>query len=99
MDWAEEKYDVSMVYMCKCEHFQTNQMPLLSPKLKCINKKKTVDITILLFLFVWLQKLLIAQVKMVVKVLFLYIPLPMFWALFDQQVTIRSLLNFGCLSL
>ncbi|XP_072332198.1 solute carrier family 15 member 1-like isoform X2 [Scyliorhinus torazame] len=28
---------------------------------------------------------LIAQVKMVLKVLFLYIPLPMFWALFDQQ--------------
>lgn len=38
-------------------------------------------------LCVWLQKLLIAQVKMVLKVLFLYIPLPMFWALFDQQVT------------
>lgn len=32
------------------------------------------------------QKLLIAQVKMVLRVLFLYIPLPMFWALFDQQV-------------
>ncbi|KAG9492191.1 hypothetical protein GDO78_000609 [Eleutherodactylus coqui] len=31
------------------------------------------------------DELLIAQVKMVVKVLFLYIPLPMFWALFDQQ--------------
>ncbi|TKS66179.1 Solute carrier family 15 member 1 [Collichthys lucidus] len=31
------------------------------------------------------DNLLIAQVKMVVKVLFLYIPLPMFWALFDQQ--------------
>ncbi|XP_069061277.1 solute carrier family 15 member 1 [Pleurodeles waltl] len=28
---------------------------------------------------------LIAQIKMVVKVLFLYIPLPMFWALYDQQ--------------
>ncbi|XP_007501431.2 solute carrier family 15 member 1 isoform X2 [Monodelphis domestica] len=28
---------------------------------------------------------LIAQIKMVVKVMFLYIPLPMFWALFDQQ--------------
>ncbi|XP_072434119.1 solute carrier family 15 member 1-like isoform X2 [Chiloscyllium punctatum] len=28
---------------------------------------------------------LIAQVKMVLKVLFLYLPLPMFWALFDQQ--------------
>ncbi|XP_063073807.1 solute carrier family 15 member 1b [Engraulis encrasicolus] len=31
------------------------------------------------------SKLLIAQIKMVLKVLFLYIPLPMFWALFDQQ--------------
>ncbi|XP_053354640.1 solute carrier family 15 member 1b isoform X1 [Clarias gariepinus] len=31
------------------------------------------------------DRLLIAQVKMVLKVLFLYIPLPMFWALFDQQ--------------
>ncbi|XP_050006404.1 solute carrier family 15 member 1 isoform X1 [Alexandromys fortis] len=28
---------------------------------------------------------LISQVKMVMKVMFLYIPLPMFWALFDQQ--------------
>uniref|UniRef100_A0A674DCZ6 Solute carrier family 15 member 1 n=1 Tax=Salmo trutta TaxID=8032 RepID=A0A674DCZ6_SALTR len=31
------------------------------------------------------DKLLVAQVKMVLKVLFLYIPLPMFWTLFDQQ--------------
>uniref|UniRef100_A0A8C5B779 Solute carrier family 15 member 1-like n=1 Tax=Gadus morhua TaxID=8049 RepID=A0A8C5B779_GADMO len=31
------------------------------------------------------EKLLIAQIKMVLKVLFLYIPLPMFWTLFDQQ--------------
>ncbi|NWI95086.1 S15A1 protein, partial [Pitta sordida] len=31
------------------------------------------------------DKRLIAQSKMVLKVLFLYIPLPMFWALFDQQ--------------
>ncbi|NXG14042.1 S15A1 protein, partial [Grallaria varia] len=31
------------------------------------------------------DKRLIAQTKMVMKVLFLYIPLPMFWALFDQQ--------------
>ncbi|NXC71816.1 S15A1 protein, partial [Anhinga anhinga] len=31
------------------------------------------------------DKRLIAQIKMVLKVLFLYIPLPMFWALFDQQ--------------
>jgi len=36
------------------------------------------------------QKLLIAQVKMVLKVLFLYIPLPMFWALFDQQVRVET---------
>ncbi|XP_057563728.1 solute carrier family 15 member 1 isoform X2 [Hippopotamus amphibius kiboko] len=28
---------------------------------------------------------LIAQIKMVMRVMFLYIPLPMFWALFDQQ--------------
>uniref|UniRef100_A0AAR2JVV9 Solute carrier family 15 member 1 n=1 Tax=Pygocentrus nattereri TaxID=42514 RepID=A0AAR2JVV9_PYGNA len=34
------------------------------------------------------DKLLIAQVKMVLKVLFLYIPLPMFWALFDQQCSL-----------
>uniref|UniRef100_A0A4W6G6S2 Solute carrier family 15 member 1 n=1 Tax=Lates calcarifer TaxID=8187 RepID=A0A4W6G6S2_LATCA len=33
----------------------------------------------------WLKKLLIAQIKMVLKVLFLYIPLPMFWTLFDQK--------------
>uniref|UniRef100_A0AAR2JCG7 Solute carrier family 15 member 1 n=1 Tax=Pygocentrus nattereri TaxID=42514 RepID=A0AAR2JCG7_PYGNA len=31
------------------------------------------------------NKLLIAQIKMVLKVLFLYIPLPMFWTLFDQK--------------
>ncbi|NXB13076.1 S15A1 protein, partial [Cnemophilus loriae] len=31
------------------------------------------------------DKRLIAQTKMVLKVLFLYIPLPMFWAVFDQQ--------------
>ncbi|XP_013911052.1 PREDICTED: solute carrier family 15 member 1 [Thamnophis sirtalis] len=31
------------------------------------------------------DKRLITEVKMVLKVLFLYIPLPMFWALFDQQ--------------
>ncbi|XP_078078860.1 LOW QUALITY PROTEIN: solute carrier family 15 member 1-like [Mustelus asterias] len=31
------------------------------------------------------NKELIAQVKMVLKVFFLYLPLPMFWALFDQQ--------------
>ncbi|KAM9342187.1 solute carrier family 15 member 1 [Pholidichthys leucotaenia] len=31
------------------------------------------------------DKLLIAQIKMVLKVMFLYIPLPMFWTLFDQK--------------
>ncbi|XP_026524699.1 solute carrier family 15 member 1 [Notechis scutatus] len=31
------------------------------------------------------DKRLITEIKMVLKVLFLYIPLPMFWALFDQQ--------------
>ncbi|KAL1268291.1 hypothetical protein QQF64_033654 [Cirrhinus molitorella] len=31
------------------------------------------------------DKLLVAQIKMVLRVLFLYIPLPMFWALFDQK--------------
>lgn len=33
-----------------------------------------------------LQKLLIAQIKMVLRVLFLYMPLPVFWTLFDQKV-------------
>uniref|UniRef100_A0A8D2NZW5 Solute carrier family 15 member 1 n=1 Tax=Zosterops lateralis melanops TaxID=1220523 RepID=A0A8D2NZW5_ZOSLA len=32
------------------------------------------------------DKQLIAQTKMVLRVLFLYIPLPMFWAVFDQQL-------------
>lgn len=31
------------------------------------------------------EKLLIAQIKMALKVLFLYLPLPMFWTLFDQK--------------
>lgn len=39
-------------------------------------------VTILMFL----QKRLIQEIKMVFRVLVLYIPLPMFWALFDQQV-------------
>ncbi|XP_040192067.1 solute carrier family 15 member 1 [Rana temporaria] len=49
--------------------------------------------------------LLIAQIKMVVKVLFLYIPLPMFWALFDQQGSRWTLQattmdgNFGALQI
>ncbi|MGH0164948.1 UNVERIFIED_CONTAM: hypothetical protein FKN15_048075, partial [Acipenser sinensis] len=33
------------------------------------------------------RKSLITEIKMVSRVLFLYIPLPMFWALFDQQGT------------
>ncbi|MGH0167298.1 UNVERIFIED_CONTAM: hypothetical protein FKN15_062551 [Acipenser sinensis] len=36
-------------------------------------------------------KPLITEIKMVSRVLFLYIPLPMFWALFDQQ-TLNALL-------
>lgn len=32
------------------------------------------------------QKRLIQEIKMVLRVLVLYIPLPMFWALYDQQV-------------
>lgn len=48
---------------------------------------------------------LIAQIKMVVKVLFLYIPLPMFWALYDQQGSRWTLQattmdgNFGALTI
>lgn len=55
------------------------------------------SVKILIPFCVWLQKLLIAQVKMVLKVLFLYIPLPMFWALFDQQVTTNFLLHAYCM--
>ena len=33
------------------------------------------------------SKKLIADVKAVLSVLFLYIPIPIFWALFDQQVS------------
>ncbi|XP_056144979.1 solute carrier family 15 member 1 [Lampris incognitus] len=51
------------------------------------------------------EKLLIAQIKMVLKVLFLYIPLPMFWTLFDQKGSRWTLQattmdgNFGALTL
>ncbi|KAM8819788.1 solute carrier family 15 member 1 [Eudromia elegans] len=51
------------------------------------------------------DKQLIAQTKMVLKVLFLYIPLPMFWALFDQQGSRWTLQattmdgNFGALQI
>ncbi|KAL0963876.1 hypothetical protein UPYG_G00314730 [Umbra pygmaea] len=51
------------------------------------------------------DKLLIAQIKMVLKVLFLYIPLPMFWTLFDQKGSRWTLQattmdgNFGALIL
>ncbi|KAK6485551.1 solute carrier family 15 member 1-like [Huso huso] len=31
------------------------------------------------------DKRLVAQIKMILRVLFLYLPLPMFWTLFDQQ--------------
>ncbi|KAG7253194.1 hypothetical protein CRUP_027376, partial [Coryphaenoides rupestris] len=36
-------------------------------------------------------KRLIEEIKMVLRVLVLYIPLPMFWTLFDQQ-TLNALL-------
>uniref|UniRef100_A0A7N8YJ10 Solute carrier family 15 member 2 n=1 Tax=Mastacembelus armatus TaxID=205130 RepID=A0A7N8YJ10_9TELE len=36
------------------------------------------------------SKRLIQEIKMVLRVLVLYIPLPMFWALFDQQVFMRQ---------
>ncbi len=55
------------------------------------------SVKILILFCVWPQKLLIAQVKMVLKVLFLYIPLPMFWALFDQQVATSFLLHTYCM--
>lgn len=81
MDWADEKYDVSAVQM----HMQMQTAQSSDVKKKKEKKKIIIPV------FVWLQKLLIAQVKMVLKVLFLYIPLPMFWALFDQQVTTNPL--------
>uniref|UniRef100_A0A8C3PX97 Solute carrier family 15 member 2 n=1 Tax=Chrysolophus pictus TaxID=9089 RepID=A0A8C3PX97_CHRPC len=37
------------------------------------------------------SKQLIGEVKMVTRVLFLFLPLPMFWALFDQQVRYSTL--------
>ncbi|XP_030643486.1 solute carrier family 15 member 1 [Chanos chanos] len=51
------------------------------------------------------DKLLIAQIKMVLRVLFLYIPLPLFWTLFDQKGSRWTLQattmdgNFGQLTL
>uniref|UniRef100_A0A8B9LYT7 Solute carrier family 15 member 2 n=1 Tax=Astyanax mexicanus TaxID=7994 RepID=A0A8B9LYT7_ASTMX len=39
------------------------------------------------------SKRLIQEIKMVLRVLLLYIPLPMFWALFDQQYSSRWLLS------
>uniref|UniRef100_A0A8C5U3V3 Solute carrier family 15 member 2 n=1 Tax=Malurus cyaneus samueli TaxID=2593467 RepID=A0A8C5U3V3_9PASS len=39
------------------------------------------------------SKQLIGEVKMVTRVLFLFIPLPMFWALFDQQDSALWFLN------
>uniref|UniRef100_A0A8C5N7T0 Solute carrier family 15 member 2-like n=1 Tax=Gouania willdenowi TaxID=441366 RepID=A0A8C5N7T0_GOUWI len=41
------------------------------------------------------SKRLIQEIKMVLRVLLLYIPLPMFWALFDQQVSRGHFLAFG----
>lgn len=48
---------------------------------------------------------LIADIKATLKVLFLYIPLPVFWALFDQQVNLNFSFfisircNYSCLTL
>uniref|UniRef100_A0A8K9VGE6 Solute carrier family 15 member 2 n=1 Tax=Oncorhynchus mykiss TaxID=8022 RepID=A0A8K9VGE6_ONCMY len=39
-------------------------------------------------------KRLIHEIKMVLRVLVLFIPLPMFWALFDQQVRIQFIRSF-----
>lgn len=36
---------------------------------------------------------LIANIKAVLGILFLYLPLPLFWALFDQQVSTLLLAN------
>lgn len=68
-----------MLKVCKCIGFaiknrfrhRSNQFPKREHWMDWANEKY--------------DKLLIAQIKMVLKVLFLYIPLPMFWALFDQQ--------------
>uniref|UniRef100_A0A8B9LVG1 Solute carrier family 15 member 2 n=1 Tax=Astyanax mexicanus TaxID=7994 RepID=A0A8B9LVG1_ASTMX len=47
-----------------------------------LNVCKCIGVLLLFFFF---QKRLIQEIKMVLRVLLLYIPLPMFWALFDQQ--------------
>lgn len=43
------------------------------------------------------QKEVIQEIKMVLRVLVLYIPLPMFWALFDQQVKDLTKQHHTCL--
>ena len=37
---------------------------------------------------------LIADTKILLKLLVLYLPLPIYWALFDQQVSIYSIRSF-----
>uniref|UniRef100_UPI0037E95857 solute carrier family 15 member 1b n=1 Tax=Semicossyphus pulcher TaxID=241346 RepID=UPI0037E95857 len=68
-----------MVKVCKCIGFA----------LKNRYRHRSIQYPVRIHWMDWAEekyeKLLIAQVKMVLKVLFLYIPLPMFWALFDQQ--------------
>lgn len=54
---------------------------LLSARKPCVTL-----LAILLFFPSGLQEQLITDVKRLTRVLFLYIPLPMFWALLDQQV-------------
>lgn len=49
---------------------------------------KTVSLFLLSLV---LQKQLIMDVKALTRILFLYIPLPMFWALLEQQVRILLL--------
>lgn len=42
-----------------------------------------------------LQSRMVEDVKALFKVLFMFLPLPVFWTLFDQQV--RVFLNVFCL--
>lgn len=80
MDWAEEKYSVmTELFVRPCVsglHFSNIQKSVIY----CINNPSSLCV------LVCQQKRLIQEIKMVLRVLVLYIPLPMFWALFDQQV-------------
>lgn len=74
LDWAEDKYSVSFTLY----FFFSKRSFVFAP----------FDLLIVLLSFGRLcrQKRLIQEIKMVLRVLVLYVPLPMFWALFDQQV-------------